>query len=363
MAHIRERDGRYQLLYRRANGKEAAAGTFRTKDAAVRGKRVLEDALDRNANFDPRAGRIPLEEWADEWLATKHDVKPKTLDGYKGLLRSRVIPSLGDYPLNRIDAEVVDSWVAAMIDDGLSPSRIRQCHQVLSATLKLAVRRNLIASNTCEGTTLPATVRREQRFLTPTELANVAGAMPVHLQAAVWTLGLAGLRFGEMAALQRDDVDVLRRRINVSKSVTEISGHLVLGETKNRKRRSVAIPSLLASIINDHLVAHQSEFAFPATAGGCLRVSNFRGRVLRACEEAGVEPIRTHDLRHTAAALMLDVEPDLHLVMRQLGHSSIAVTVDRYGHLLPGRLEQVAEKMDTMLNDALATAADMVQIR
>lgn len=103
-----------------------------------------------------------------------------------------------------------------------------------------------------------------------------------------------------MAALQRSDVDVLRRRIKVSKSVTEISGHLAFGETKNRKSRSVAIPTRLTSIINDHLTTHHGTFAFTDTAGGCLRVSNFRGRVLTACEAAGIEPIRTHDLRHTA---------------------------------------------------------------
>lgn len=88
-----------------------------------------------------------------------------------------------------------------------------------------------------------------------------------------------------------------------------------------------------------------------------------RGRVLQACEAAGVEPIRTHDLRHTAAALMLSVEPDRQLVMRQLGHSSIAVTVDRYGHLLPGRLEQVADKLDLMLDDTLPAGENVVAIR
>ena len=362
MAYIRKRDGRFQVLVR-VNGRERSAGTFGRKIDADRAKRAVEDARDRNTRFDPRAGDVRLDEWVRVWLDTKHDVKPKTLDGYEGILRSRVVPALGDYPLNRIDAEVVDSWVAAMIGEGLSPSRIRQSHHVLSAALKLAVRRNVISSNPCEGTILPAAVGREQRFLTPDELAAVAGAMPLHLRAATWTLGLAGLRFGEMAALERDDIDVLHRRIDVSKAVTEINGRLHLGETKNRKTRSVAIPERLATTINDHLITHDTQIAFPDSAGGYLRVSNFRGRVLKACRTAGVEPIRTHDLRHTAAALMLSVEPDLHLVMRQLGHSSITVTVDCYGHLLPGRLDQVAEKMDAMLDEAFEASGNVVSIR
>jgi integrase len=285
------------------------------------------------------------------------------LDGYEGLLRSRIVPALGDFHLNRIDAAVVDAWIGSMVDEGLSPSRIRQAHQTLGAMMKLAVRRGMISSNACDGTTLPTQQQREQRFLTAEELAALATAMPEHLAAATWTLGVGGLRFGEMAALERPDVDVLRRRIDVSKSVTEINGRLFVGETKNRKTRSVAVPQILAVIINDHLTRHDSGVAFPDTKGGRLRVSNFRGRVLKACGAAGLEPIRTHDLRHTAAGLMLAVEPDLYLVMRQLGHSSIAVTVDCYGHLLPGRADQVADKLDAMLTETLEPAETVVEIR
>ena len=166
------------------------------------------------------------------------------------------------------------------------------------------------------------------------------------------------LRYGKInRQLERADFDVLRRRI------TEINGHLDVAETKNRKNRTVAIPRRLAVIVNDHLTTHDASIVFPDTAGGYLRTSNFRGRVLRACKAADLEPIRTHDLRHTAAAMMLAVEPDLHLVMQQLGHSSIAVTVDRYGHLLPGRLDQVADKMDAMLDEALPDGGNVVAIR
>ena len=339
-----------------------SAGTFGTRDAAERELRRTQNEQDRTAAFDPRAGNVTVREWSFEWLATKVDVKPKTLHGYRGLIESRITPSLGDYPLNRVTAGVVDEWVGSMVAEGLSPSRIRQGHQTLGAMMKLAVRRGLISSDPSTGTALPKQKVREQRFLTPSELAALAEAMPKRLQAATWTLGLAGLRFGELAALKRDDFDVLRRRIDVSKSVVDVAGHLVVGETKNRLVRSVAIPRRLAVIANDHLTRHNSAIAFPNTRSGYLRASNFRGHVLQACAASGLDPIRTHDLRHTAAALMLAVEPDLHLVMRQLGHSSIAVTVDRYGHLLPGRVDQVADKLDAMLDDELS-GGDVVAFR
>ncbi len=353
MARIRSRDGRHQVIIR-VDGKERSAGTFDRKVDANRMLREVERKSERSAGFDPTAGKVTVAAWSSSWLATKVNAAPKTLSGYQSLLRSRILPSVGAMPLNTVTPGVVDRWVADMVNDGLSPSRIRQAHQLLGAMLRLAVRRGLISSDPTDGTELPAAVVREQRFLTAAELSAVASAMPDRLQAAVWTLGLAGLRFGELAALERADIDILRRRINVGHSVTEVDSQLVLGPTKNRKVRSVAIPSTLADILAAHLATHDSETAFPDSKGGTLRGTNFRTQILKACAAAGIDRLRTHDLRHTAASLMLAVEPDLHLVMKQLGHSSISVTVDRYGHLMPDRADQVADKLDALLESELS---------
>ncbi len=361
MARIRSRDGRHQVLIR-VNGKEQSVGTFSRKVDANRILRQIEEQQERSAGFDPTAGNITVAAWSSAWLATKVNAAPKTLSGYESLLRSRIVPQLGAMRLNKVSPAVVDGWVGSMVEADLSPSRIRQAHQLLGAMMRLAVRRSLVSSNPCDGTELPAAVIREQRFLTAAELQAVAQAMPKRLEPTVWTLGLAGLRFGEMAALQRADIDILRKRINVGHSVTEVDSQLVLGPTKNRTTRSVAIPARLADIIAAHLATHDSETVFPDSRGGTLRSTNFRSQILKACAAAGVAPIRTHDLRHTAAALMLAVEPDLHLVMKQLGHSSIAVTVDVYGSLLPGRADQVADKLDELLEQELS-AGTVTQIQ
>ena len=136
MAHIRKRDGRYQVLVR-VNRKEVSAGSFGTLTRAERELRRVQNEQDRNAAFDPRAGTVTLREWSSEWLATKVDVRAKTLHGYVGLIRSRIEPALGDYPLNQINAGAVDDWVGSMVAEGLSASRIRQAHLVLGAMMKL----------------------------------------------------------------------------------------------------------------------------------------------------------------------------------------------------------------------------------
>jgi integrase len=94
-----------------------------------------------------------------------------------------------------------------------------------------------------------------------------------------------------------------------------------------------------------------------------LRIPPYRKHVMKACVEIGIEPIRTHDLRHTAASLMLAAEPDVFVAMKQLGHSSIKVTVDVYGHLLPGRAAEAADKLDQLISDSMTQNADVVGLR
>ena len=105
-------------------------------------------------------------------------------------------------------------------------------------------------------------------------------------------MGIAGLRFGEMAALTRDDVDILRRCIKVRRSVSDVNGTLIIGTPKNGKTRTVAIPATLAAILNDQLLSHTHDILFPDTKGGMLRIPRYRRHVLSACAE--IEIGRAH---------------------------------------------------------------------
>lgn len=363
MAWIRKRGSRYHVQYRDENGKTQAASTHVRKLDADRALRDLQVNVDKVAGFDPKGGSVPIGEWSGQWLATRRDIKPKTKAGYESLLKSRILPAFGTTPVNKLTPGMVDAWVTAMVDEGLSSARIRQAHQAVSAMMKSALRRGLVGSNPADGTPLPAATKREQRFLTASELAAFCGAMPERLRSSAWTLGLAGLRFGEMAALTRDDVDVLRRRIEVRRSVSDVNGTLIVGTPKSGKTRTVAIPAMLAAILNDQLLSHPHDIVFPDTKGGMLRIPRYRQHVMKACAEIGIEPIRTHDLRHTAASLMLAAEPDVFVAMKQLGHSSIKVTVDVYGHLLPGRAGEAADKLDQLISDSMTQNGDVVGFR
>jgi integrase len=219
----------------------------------------------------------------------------------------------------------------------------------------------MLVYNPAEGIELPKATMREQLFMTPVQVATLASEVPDHLAAFVLVLGVAGLRFGEAAALNRSDVDVVGRRIRVCRSVTEVytlarGVELVFGETKARRSRSVAIPPHLAATLNDYIMRDEildpKALIFTASNGAILRAPNFLSQVLRpALRRAGLNPrIRTHDLRHSAAAAMIAVNPNPELIKRQLGHSSIRVTFDVYGHLFPDESDKMADALETLWN-------------
>ncbi len=158
--------------------------------------------------------------------------------------------------------------------------------------------------------------------------------------------------------MRRKHVDVLHRTITVVEQVQAIGGrHVTSAPKSSAGRRSVSLPGVATSALEDHL-ASQSEpgadgLVFPAPEGGFLRLENFRKRVWTpATAAAGVAPLRVHDLRHTCASLAIAAGADVKVLQRMLGHASASLTLDRYGHMLPGQAQSVADRLDAMARAA-----------
>jgi integrase len=166
-----------------------------------------------------------------------------------------------------------------------------------------------------------------------------------------------------MAALRVQDFDVLRRRVNVSRSVTE-SGGLVWSTPKTWERRSVPFPAVLCDELAALLIGKAREdLVFTDRRGGVLRNSNWRARVFRPavakCQEADetFPTITPHDLRHTAASLAVSVNANVKAVQRMLGHAKASMTLDFYADLFDEDLDEVADR----LNAAIQVTADGVR--
>jgi integrase len=359
----RTRNGRvtYSVNFRDPSGRSRRKVFARKVDA---GRWLAENEATRNVGawVDPAAGRDRFGEWAERWYRTTLDLKPGTRRTYRQLLDNQVVPTFGAATLAGVDRLAVREWVAGLVESGLSPSRIRNAHQVLAQVFAAAVEGGRLARNPATGVRLPKRVDREMLFLDAAQVERLADAIGPHHRVLVYFLAYTGLRFGEVVALKWKRLDCARGTCEVVESATEVGSRLVWGTTKTDERRTVRLPQFLCDLLAAHLAGQPRDLdalVFTAPMGGPLRERKFlHGQLKPAAVRAGRPgDLRAHDLRHTAASLLIRQGASVKAVQAQLGHRSAVVTLDRYGHLWPDELGDLAERLDRAR--AAAVAAEL----
>lgn len=352
MAHLKRLPkGRWQARYRDAERRERAHN-FRTRVEAQRWLDEQTADLVRGDWRDPRSGRVTIGELAETWYGTTAALKASTRLSYRSLLDAWVLPRWGSMEVRRMEHGAVAAW-AAEVGARSSASTTRKVIGVLRTILDLAVRDRRIPTNAAFGVTLPRLPMAEQRFLPAEELASLSAAMPSGRDRVLTLLlGWTGVRFGEAAAVRVESVDTLRRRVRISEAVAEVRGRIVAGTPKTHAARSVALPGFLAESLGEYLgTVPRSGLVFPDSNGSPLRVTNWHRRIFTpAAEAAGLVPpkLRVHDLRHTAASLMISSGAGVKVVQTQLGHRSATMTLDRYAHLFPDELDALSNALDAV---------------
>jgi len=188
-------------------------------------------------------------------------------------------------------------WVRELSDAGLAAPTIKRALLVLRAVLATAIDASGLKSNPAVGVSPPRYQRREMLFLSPTQVDDLANAVGEHRP-----LSYTGARIGEVRALRRDNVDLLRRRIRISEAVTA-GGNRTVGPTKTHQARTAPIPAFLVEVLAEHL-RHPHERVVPGTRGGQLHYRAWLQNVFRPAVRATPslpDGLRVHDLRHAAA--------------------------------------------------------------
>jgi len=203
---------------------------------------------------------------------------------------------------------------------------------------------------------LPAeTSQEEMHFLSPEQIATLADAHDERFQVPIFTVSFTGLRAGELWGLKLPRVNLLKRRLEVVESLSEVRGGLVTGPTKTRTRRTVTLPGFLADMIGEHIGRFPSPdgYVFTAPEGGPVRHHNFMARAFYpAARAAGMpEGLRFHDLRHSCAAILIAEGWNPKQIQERLGHASIRTTLDRYGHLFEGHDQELLARLDASIRD------------
>lgn len=294
------------------------------------------------------AGRTTVNEAAKTWFsAKKPTVAVKTAAGYEdSLIHIEKIGTLGNTRLSALTSESIEQWLNAMSQHQtragkpLSAKTIRNSFAVLSQVLKRAVRDRRIPANPCDGVDLPRVEKRDQLILTASELEAVATAAGEYHGWHIRALGMTGLRWGELAGLQVQDVNLDSRRLHVQHQITESNGKLIHGLPKYGKRRIVPIIEPLADLLEERCRGKAStDLVFTTPAGGVLRNQNARRDWFDpAAKQAGFPDLTPHDLRHTFASVAISAGANVKALQQALGHHSAAFTLDQYGHLFPDDL-------------------------
>lgn len=296
-----------------------------------------------------------LKEWLE--VSVKPNRRPNTYTSYEVMVRVHISPRIGHVQLSKLTPARVQALYVKMEREEVSP-RLRQlAHAVLHKAIQDALTWGYVARNVVDAVERPKAPKKTFSVLDEEAVTKFFAAAKNDRLYALYVVAVAiGLRQGELLALQWEDINLRSGELSVRHTLTEIRGKLTLAEPKTSKsRRRVTLPQFAKVALREHkermlAEGHINGYVFCDTKGGPLRKYNLTRRSFKPLlESVGLPDIRFHDLRHTAATLLLGANVNAKVVQEILGHSTIALTLDTYSHVLPHMQTEAAEKMDTIL--------------
>lgn len=341
--------GDYRAVWRDAQGKRRYHAGFKSKAAAKRYAGEQEGKSRRGEITDP-TGRIPTwDEWCGEWLALRR-VEPRTRDEDGRRIRKHIAPRWGSVRLTAIRRDDVQAWVNEMEDSGMAAGTVARIYHTFSASMKAALISGKIVANPCSLVQLPTIAQAHERFFTRGEFDKACYYLDEPWRTAVIILVGTGLRVSELAGLHWDRVDLQAKTLMVAATWDGDHGQ-IKPYPKSKKPRPVPFPLFVAEALearraaSGYRVGEGCGLPHRGTTVPCrssLVVTDpdgtpldrrvlLRGHWKPALRQAGVQPGRVHDLRHTWASWLRQQGVDLQVVQELAGHAS-SVTTMRYSH-------------------------------
>ena len=358
-------------------GRDPTTGRRRRRFLSVRGnKRDAERALaeavhQRDTGIDITPGKITVADYLRRWLRDYAEgaVAASTFTRYTGIVEHHLIPNLGRLKLAELRPAHIQAAYAAFTrhdrrDGKLSPKTIFEHHALLREALTWAVRWQLLARNPADAVSPPRPERHEMRVLSAEEAQRLLEAAAATRHYALLFSALAtGARLGELLGLRWQEVDLDRGMMQITRTARFFSGKgIVFSHPKtHRSRRPIALSAETVRVLSEHRLRQLEErlqvgpaygddgLVFAGPQGRPIFDSTVRRAFYSLAEQAGLGHVRIHDLRHTAATLMLRAGVNPKVVSERLGHATVSITLDTYSHVLPDLQREAAAALDEML--------------
>ncbi len=359
----RRKDGLYMARYT----VETAAGAKRRAVYAKTRKEVAEKLTAAMANASkgiaadggPKTVGAFLTSWLED--SVRGSVRKSTYDRNESLCRVHLVPGLGMKKFKTLGAQDVAGFYRRKLDEGCSPASVHKMHETLHKALKQAVRWGYMTKNPADDVDPPKARTEEVTPLTREEARGLLDAARGDRLEALYVAALhTGLRQGELLALRWEDLDLEARTLQVRRTVTKDGGKLAVGPTKTAKgRRTVKLTADATASLRGHLTRQLEEIdglgdhfqdrglVFCTSRGTLINPTNLRKRSFAPLlVRAGLPHMTFHQLRHTAATILLLKNVNPKIVSEMLGHASIAITLDTYSHVLPNMQDSAVAAME-----------------
>jgi integrase len=352
-------------------GRDPATGQRKFRYQTVRGSKkqaeqVLTETLHRrDTGTDVIPNKITVADYLDRWLRdyAEVNVAPSTLQRYRQLV-ARLTPHLGARRLQALRPAHIQEAYGRLLRDGLAHRTVLHHHRMLREALKHAVQWQFITHNPADAVTPPRPPRTEMRALDPAGVhRRLDASADPQMSTIIGVAVMTGMREGELMGLRWSDCDLEGGTIHLARAAQYLAATGVTFRTPKtpRSRRSIALSGETVSLLRAHrkrqlearLVLgpgyRSQDLVFATVEGDPIppyRISNtFKTLVKRA----GVGPLRFHDLRHTAATVMLKAGVHPKIVSERLGHATVAITLDTYSHVTPDMQREAAAALDIVL--------------
>ena len=301
------------------------------------------------ADFDMPFGefvKLYLEDMGNRLRAT-------TLDNKRYIINDKVLPYFGKKRVNDISASDIRRWQGELMKKGYSETYLKTINNQLNAIFNYAVQYYDLGTNPCrKAGSMGKNKADEMDFWTIEEYQEFIDHMidnrPAYMafQVLFWT----GMRKGELLALTREDFDLERRQVDISKSYARLNKKDLINAPKTPKsRRKISLPEFLVKDLREYFDSifglEPGDRVFPFTSG------SLNSLLKRGCEESGVKKIRVHDLRHSHAAMLANMNVMPLEVAERLGHENVETTLNIYEHLYPDSQDRLAAKINELYKE------------
>jgi integrase len=347
----RKDTGKWEISFRDENGKRKRLSHFKTKAEALMEQSRIDVAL-QEGTYKTIDKNITLKQASDMYVRQYIDrhCKKSSKNGYEGYLNNHILPVFKDRKLFEIKKSEVEEFVITLVDKQLAPMTINHILHLFGAIFEKMIDDDIVKFNPVKRVKKLKIQRKKANALTAEQVEKCLTTAKIEYPQyyeLLYTAIYSGLRQGELFALTWDDVDLEKKTIAVNKSYSKKE----LGETKTESsiRDIRTCPSLLKLLKEWKLKSKPNDknLVFANEVGNYLDARNVLQRFLYPClAKAKVKKVKWHELRHTHISLLLSQNVTPQVIQKQAGHSTIATTMDVYGHIMPSVYNSSIDELD-----------------